>query len=189
MAQCFVCAGDSSTEPLLTDLCDCRDLHLHSSCQRLIAQVKSHSSCCAICKSPYRNVRFETRWCGGDDDQDSHADRGASNLPPRPTRSPSALAPQAPAHAHASDLPLLTLCPFVCLFYGVGAAFGCDFCALFLPLSSLAYCCLWIHAFGPAWRKVAIVGGDVGRATRVRSARGGRASVARGMALRRSLKR
>jgi len=76
--------------------------------------------------------------------------------------SPSALAPQAPAHAHASDLPLLTLCPFVCLFYGIGAAFGCDFCALFLPLSSLAYCCLWIHAFGPAWRKVAIVGGDVG---------------------------
>ncbi|EOD29164.1 hypothetical protein EMIHUDRAFT_234111 [Emiliania huxleyi CCMP1516] len=107
MAQCFVCAGDSSTEPLLTDLCDCRDLHLHASCQRrLIAQ--------------------------------------------------------APAHAHASDLPLLTLCPFVCLFYGIGAAFGCDFCALFLPLSSLAYCCLWIHAFGPAWRKVAIVGGDVG---------------------------
>lgn len=189
MAQCFVCAGDSSTEPLLTDLCDCRDLHLHSSCQRrLIAQVKSHSSCCAICKSPYRNVRFETRWCGGDDDQDSHADRGASNLPPRPTLAPPLsrrrrLPTPTPRTCHCSPFVPSSASSTASAppLAATSAPSSCR--SPRLPTAVSGSTPLARH--GERWPSL----GATLEATRVRSARGGRASVARGMALRRSLKR
>ena len=59
---CYVCADDASSEPLLSDVCSCRSLCIHASCQQQVmraTQAHSHGVC-AVCKTPYNNVAF--RW-------------------------------------------------------------------------------------------------------------------------------
>ena len=60
---CFVCAGDAKSEPLLDDVCACRTLAVHASCQQQLMRVTpTHmQGACGVCKAPYKNVRFVWR--------------------------------------------------------------------------------------------------------------------------------
>lgn len=62
-ATCFVCTGDASSEPLLTDVCACRCLAVHASCQQMLIQrtpAYAHGIC-SVCKEPYKNIKYVWR--------------------------------------------------------------------------------------------------------------------------------
>jgi hypothetical protein len=59
---CFVCTSDEPAQPVLTDICGCRGLAVHATCQqRMIESAPAHSTRCAVCLQPYKNVSYELR--------------------------------------------------------------------------------------------------------------------------------
>lgn len=56
MHECFICCEASGS---LYRVCKC-DTYVHEACMRRLVSVPTHSTHCAVCKTPY-NVRQRTR--------------------------------------------------------------------------------------------------------------------------------
>lgn len=56
MAECYVCNDDEKDEALLSNVCECKNIRIHPSCQlRLVRECPSGATC-TICKQPYTNL-------------------------------------------------------------------------------------------------------------------------------------
>lgn len=56
MAECYVCHDDEKQEAVLSNVCECKNLGVHPSCQlRLVRECPSGATC-TICKQPYTNL-------------------------------------------------------------------------------------------------------------------------------------
>lgn len=71
---CYVCDESTSTpdDRLLVDVCSCKHMTLHISCQREMVRTsqRRRPMHCPVCDEPYRNV---TTSCCSDDGDDEHA--------------------------------------------------------------------------------------------------------------------